>query len=40
VVVLRFEANVAQAYTLWLRTMLLFMLLHMLMPKRAQVAAP
>ena len=40
VVVLRFEANVAQAYTLWLRTMLLFALLHMLMPKRPRLAAP
>lgn len=34
VVVLRFEANVAQAYTLWLRTMLLFAVLHVLMPRR------
>ena len=40
VVVLRFEANVSQAYTLWLRTMLLFAMLHMLMPKRSQAAAP
>jgi hypothetical protein len=40
VVVLRFEANVAQAYTLWLRTMLLFALLHALMPRRRPGGTP